>query len=272
MISDQNDFVIYLSSRENTNEFPCNRAASFTNKIIPGRILDGEYEVALQNIIFKPQFDAILKNDRDYTIKTYTEFLNADGNSFNATNFTYKPTRNITGDNLQQAVHSLNNDYNETLIRNRLIDKTNPSVIFRLNPFDNRIKFSDISPPETSNYSGYRTFWNFSDKMSRFLGLTENKTINPAFADAGQIEKIECLYVYSDIIYPSNIGNQAIHILDIIPTDIVSAKNTVSSLYKHVNKNVIDNISIKITSEHGKEVPFNESVSILAVLHFRLRQ
>ena len=111
------EFVIYLNSRENCNQYPNNRAASFTNNIIPNKILTGEYEVALQNIIFKPHFDAILGNDSDYNIKTYTEFLNSDGSSFNGTNFNYIPNKNITGKTVQEAVHSLNNDYVQTLIR-----------------------------------------------------------------------------------------------------------------------------------------------------------
>ena len=75
--------------------------------------------------------------------------------------------------------------------------------------------------------------------------------------------------VYTDIIEPSYFGEQTVHLLDVIPLQNVFSKNGTLTMYKRVNRRILDSISIKITDENGVSIPFTDRVQVLIVLHFR---
>ena len=54
--------------------------------------------------------------------------------------------------------------------------------------------------------------------------------------------------------------------------DKVFTKNPALNMYKTVNKNVIDEISIKFRDEEGKNAPIHADVNMLIILHFKLEK
>ena len=63
---DKTSLYVYLSSKENFDEYPANKHNAYTNSLRPGLFLDGEYEVSLANTIFKPDIISIRGGDEHY--------------------------------------------------------------------------------------------------------------------------------------------------------------------------------------------------------------
>ena len=270
MTESSHEFVVYLRSISNVDEFPKNNANSFTNIIRPNRKLVSEYEVALKNIMFKPSYDAIVFDSSMYRIEMYIEFVSEGDRSLNFTGVKYKPTKNIAGDSWFKAISNLDKDLKDFLITNQIIDENHPSV-FRYDPFLNKVKFNNLTPPENSKYNSYNVKWTFSEAMAKFFGLdmNTNNSFNPVFNYPGKISGPEAIFVYCDIIETSAIGSQAVNILDIIPMSDIYAKNTVDMIYKRVNRTFIDKITIQLYDQFGERVAFTDDVIVTAILHFK---
>ena len=109
--------------------------------------------------------------------------------------------------------------------------------------------------------------------MVKLLGVIveSNDTINPSFSFPGKVMAPNFIYVYCDIDSPIYLGNQNANILDIIAGPNSYAKNTVGTIYKTVNKNSIESISIKLCDGNGDEVAFSGDVIVTLILHFKPR-
>ena len=267
------DFFIHLISSENKNEFMKNKPSAFTNVLYSPKNLMDEFEVGLQNIIFENSFDAIVIDSKKFSIYLHVEqFTEMRAFALNVTGLNYKPTKNLRGKNIHETIISLNNDIVTFLKHNEIIDNES-DIIFRFDPFTNTVKFYDIKPPTNSQFISYKVKWTFSPAMMKLLGLIveSNGTITPRFSFPGKIMAPNFIYVYCDIVSPIYLGNQNANILDIIAGPNSYAKNTVGTIYKSVNKNFIESISIKLCDENGEEVAFSENVIVTLILHFKPR-
>jgi hypothetical protein len=266
------DFTIIIRSVDCRGQFPENRAGSFTNNINDKISLSGNYEVALQNIIYKPEFDAILKHNKRFSIWFTINFYNENSESYSGTSFLYTPLINIGSSHTSNCVRQLNQDLMDNLRVNKIIDHTHPPVL-RYDARVNMVKYNKLTPPKKSKIMKYESILTFSKAMGEVLGLQEdtNSSSNPIFSRPVSIKIPESIFIYTDIIKATNIGDQSVNILDILPNTQMYAKNTVSPVYKQVNTSFIDTISLKLVDEFGSEVPFHQSVRVTAVLHFRRR-
>ena len=77
------------------------------------------------------------------------------------------------------------------------------------------------------------------------------------------------LHIYTDIIEPSYLGGQTVHLLDVIPMKKSFSKTGTLTMYKQLNTTIIDSISIKITDVNGDAVSFTNHVQVTIVLHFK---
>lgn len=269
------DFVVYLRSVSNLEDFPDNKATCFTNIINPPRRLINEYEVSLQNIFFEPSYDPIIKNSNLYKIELYIKLFTEDDSeiSLNSIGIRYRPTANIKGDNYFQAIQNLNEDFTSYLIQNEIIDEYHPTI-FRFDTYMHIIRFTNIIPPQDSKFKKYSIVWKFSREMSHFLGLLEssNFTESPIFSYPGKISGPKLILVYTNIVEPSNIGSQNVNILDIHPMPEMHAKSMVDIIYKSVNRTLLDNINIQLCDQFGEPIPFKNDVVVTAILHFRTKK
>jgi len=272
------DFTVYLRSVECLGSYPYNKASEFTNSISDKIELSDDFEVALQNIIFNPKFEAISAEDKRFNIWISMKFFHKDieniqWNKNDGIELMYIPSINIGGDDNNTCVRQLNNDLVDFLINHNLIDYTYQPIL-HYDSKTNKIKYNKLKPPKDSIYSSYRTKLTFSRAFMDMLGLeaASNSTTKPAFLYPMKINIPESIFIYSDIIKPSNMGNQCVNILDILPNSDIYAKNTVSPVYKPVNLTNINSISIKLLDEYGSQIAFHESVRVTIVLHFRVKK
>ena len=80
---------------------------------------------------------------------------------------------------------------------------------------------------------------------------------------------VDYMYLYTDIIQPSNFGSQLVNILDCFTLDNGGNKGIHNTLYKPLKNSYIDQISIIISDQNGRKINFKEDSTLTAVLHIR---
>ena len=263
----KDEFYVYLSSEFNKNEFPLNNSNSFTNIIKPFIPLSSTYDVALENIIFDPKIPLIKKNDENYSANIFIEFTKKNG-SKGGYGVVYFPESHIKADNINNLIDHINNDLVQFLRRNGMISK-DQTIIFKLKQFTSFIDFYGLIPE--SEYKSFMITWRLSTKLAEVLGV-QDLTFNtkPRLLTTPKLPKrLDCIHLYSDIIEASYFGNQTTHLLDIIPLPHMLCKTGTLTLFKRVNRNFLDSISIKMTDGKGLPITFTEEVPVMIVLHFR---
>ena len=128
----------------------------------------------------------------------------------------------------------------------------------------------------------------FGRKIANYLGFYPNK---PFFLNCeGTQIKIELLnaqttmathsfesiisnpisniFVYTNIVNRSRTGSQNTNLLEVIPFNTFSKKNSIT-IYKEVSQYDIQYIKIQLTDEYGKNIPFLDNTYVAVELHFR---
>ena len=129
----RDSFYVYLNSKFNLKEYPNNNATSFTNNLKPTLTHASEYEVGLVNIMFKPEYYVIRKNDDTYFINLHFNYETVEGN-VGGFFIKYMPENNITASNIYELIQYLNNDIYSFLLRQKL-NLNNIEQIFRYRQF-----------------------------------------------------------------------------------------------------------------------------------------
>ena len=273
------DFYIYLSSEANKGEFKNNNPSSFTNIIRPTIQLQDSYDVGVENIIFSPKVKNIVKNDDRYKIDLSFLITNGDENHESLAKFTYVPTKDIISQNLQDVVAFLNYDFKKFLLANEVIEDSF-APIFAYDYIKRIVRWTPVrwSPNynlfqlNSDSHTLYTANWKFSSLMCSVLGVLqpEQNVHTPVCEVTPTIPNlIEYIFLYSDIVRPSNFGGQTVNLLDIIPMKTTYSKCGAKTLYKTISKLIIDGISMKLTDKNGDMIKFQDDVNIVIVLHFK---
>ena len=259
-------FYVYLNSNEDIFNVNLKNPTNFTNSIKPCLCLSDDYEVGLVNIMFKSDFIQIKKGDENYGITVKVKFPNAsEKKKYKLKDFTirYTPQIDIISDDMSDLITKFNQDFMSFLIVGKFIDRNHTDIF---------------------SFSGKDTFstLNFDIKLVNFQKLEHSITItsalkvreligisNTGFVQPKLPREIHTVNIYSDIVEPSYIGRQSVHILDLIPMKGIYSKTGTLTTYKPVNITTIDNISFKLTDQLGEDLPFSENVVVTAILHFR---
>ena len=142
----------------------------------------------------------------------------------------------------------MNNDFVSWLLANKLC-KITQKPIFRYRENDCFISLGKLDNRIVGGQT--EVFWEFSDKMIKFLGVGSDLTSRPVVTNPVKIpRKVECFFVYSDLVHPSHIGGKTIDLIDVKPTNESRGKFVQMLHYKDVRKSLIDDISIKITDQN----------------------
>ena len=230
-----NSFHIYLNSNENLNEFPENNPNEFTNILRPPINLIGEYEISLENIIFRPEFYLIQRFDESYSINIHVEYANSKGN-ISGFSLKYMPENDIQVTNMVELIKYFDRNFKEFLLRQSIsFNTTKP--IFQYENADSFVKFNEIELDETE-YTFYNINWRITPKLCTLFGFQSETFINtPIVTKPPKYPNvIETMMIYCDIITPTNYANQNIHLLDIIPMENMFSKNSTMMIYKTVNR------------------------------------
>ena len=262
------DFYVYLNSANSNFEFPDNTNYAFTNSLCPNITLTDEYEVGLVNILFSPEFYTIKKGDPNYSIELFIDFTK-DRYFRKILNLKYTPQKNINSATIPELIENIDKDF-QSYLNSKSIRYTNKTPIIQYNSSTLYVDVKDIKLDENI-YPNSRVTWNIGSAMAELLGIQENYNTNDVKVEnkAKYPKSCDSLLIYSDIIFPSSFSNQNVHLLDIVPMNGVYSKNGSLTIYKKVNRNNIDDISISIKNENGENAYFCEHVKVLIILHFR---
>ena len=80
---------------------------------------------------------------------------------------------------------------------------------------------------------------------------------------------VDYIYLYTDIIQPINFGGQLVNVLDCFTLQNGGNKGIHNSVYKTLNTQFIDQISIFISDQKGQHIHFLEDTTLTCVLHIR---
>lgn len=82
---------------------------------------------------------------------------------------------------------------------------------------------------------------------------------------------VDYMYVYTDIVQPTVFGGELVNILDCFTLESGKGKGIHNTVYKALNTNILEQISIIITDQNGRRIHFNNGSSVTCVLHIRPR-
>ena len=119
----------------------------------------------------------------------------------------------------------------------------------------------------------------FSHKASSLLGFrhdteymiygTQRADVISSFTLPSENCGVDYIHIYSDIIHPSPYADGLVNILDCFHLDNGRNKGMHNTLYKPLNTKILDEISIIITDQRGRDIRFSENASVTCVLHIR---
>ena len=264
------NFVIHLASNGSRGLHPNNHSSAFTNILSePIRFDPNEhYEVALVNIHMPKEYYIIRKDDPEFFIQKYRQ-LNEDDEiqpagilhcDFDATNC-----------DISFIVKNLNKQFKDPRIND----------VFHYD-YDKKRFYIAPNAIMTRNDIAYMKF---SPKIANILGFDGNTQYRlPKYARKNNsIDVLEAPFpmcvsgsaqyvvVYTDIVKATHFADKKVNVLDIFTIGSDGNRGFHNVIYKPVNTNVISEISIKLTDQEGKPIPFKRNSGVTCSLHFRKR-
>ena len=271
--------TIYLSSTGSIDIYPQNKPSKFTNRLASPITLDPkiEYEIGLVSILYPSEYYAIIGYQRGNTIS----FITKQKGVGNEHIYRHTITSNILAGRFKDIIHTINeelrlrlktyydDDYSK-IFPNENIFKWNKSeqkveiLCTKRGNDDDDIEYVNIRLEEgIAKILGFR-----SDTYYPFYNETITENIK-SFIPPNQRFGVDYIYLYTDVIQPSNFGNQLVNILDCFTLDNGGNKGIHNTLYKQLNTRYIDQISIIVSDQNGRRIHFREDSVLTCVLHIR---
>lgn len=277
------DHIIYLTNTGSKNLFPENNPGKFTNRLSTPIILDSniEYEIGLVSILYPDQYYAILANDDNYNITLHTiqkgikraKLQIKIGKYILAGNI--EKIIKIVNENMMQYMQAYYHEFFPYLF-------SNDESIFKWNNNERKVEISSkIGDPKqkiTEDFieislqinEGLASIFGFrSNQLYTIYNNKGNNEIHRSIVPPSPRCGVDYIYLYTDIIQPSNFGGQLVNILDCFTLQNGGNKGIHNSIYKLLNTSFIDQISIIITDQNGRSIHFPDESTITCVLHIR---
>ena len=105
----------------------------------------------------------------------------------------------------------------------------------------------------------------YQSRLVNIETVSKQIALFPPDTDAG----CDYFLVYCDVIEPQIFGSQSVNLLDAFSFQDSHARGAQPLMYKSLNTNILDKISIKITDQFGRLVSFEGGRSVTAILHIR---
>ena len=278
------DHTVYLSSSGCRELFPENNTSMFINRISTPILLDSktEYEVGLVSILCPDKYYAVLADDDKYNIK-----VNITQSLTGSHSFLVKMKKNVLAGDMEKIIHFVNKNlilYMKTHLHGFFPYVFSNETILSWNDDEDKTELNFFTPLEPKNvgdiveisirmYYGLASVLGFRSDMeySIFNKFKTAPSKHLSFRSPPTDCGIEHLYIYTDIVHPTNFAGQLTNILDCFTLNNKGNKGFHNTVYKHLNTNVIDQISIIITDQKGRKIPFSEESTLVLLLHIRER-
>jgi hypothetical protein len=240
-------FYLTLPSDSSSKYYPENTAAYFKTKLNERISLDGEYEVGLAQFIYPHSWF----NFNNYDNKISIHFV-PDGHQSEQKTHTFHSGQ---FSNEQKLLENFNNEIN--------VD----GLTFTWNPTTRKVSLRiryDHAPLVMSD--AFKTLFGFDTDGP----YTKGTHVAAHTFDLN--DSIHFLYVYSDIVSYSVVGDTKVPLLRVCDTEGEYGR-MVKAIFTHpyyvpIDRNDFDTIEININTELGTPVPFEFGKSVVT-LHFR---
>ena len=279
----EREHTVYLSSAASNDIYPDNKPYRFSNRLAAPISLDPkfEYEIGLVSILYPLEYYALLKNQERNVITFYSRYKENEEIS----TFTYTIKNNILAGDMENVINSLNIEmklwlkscfrrtYKDVFQKDKLLywDKNNKLVglYYSKCPKTENLKKDDLEEVKIEFREGIAQVLGFkSNTKYPIYGIYHEYpavSSNPVYDRCG----VDYMYLYTDIIQPTNFGSQLVNILDCFTLDNGRSRGIHNTLYKQLNTNYIDEISIIITDQLGRTIYFKDNSTVTCVLHIR---
>ena len=293
-----NEHTIYLSSFGCLELFPENDNSKFINRLSTPILLDlnTEYEVGLVSILCPDKYYAITANDDKYNI---TVKVTPKDPSQPSRTFSIPIKENVLVGDMKKIIHIVNrnivlylkaalhgffskvfpketilswdDDEDKSQLRFYVPDTDNNITTFYVPDSDNTI--GNIKEISLQINSGLADLLGFrSDTEYSIFNITETKSSQHVSSRLPSVDcGVEHMYIYTDIVHPTNFAGQLTNILDCFTLKNKGSKGFHNTVYKQLNTHLLNQISIRITDQRGKNIPFPEESTLVLLLHIRER-
>ena len=276
-------FYIHLPSDSSLNVYPDNTIAKFSTKLVRMVELEGSYEVGLSEIIYPADYYNVDNRELDYSFGIKQKNFDVEGKVVHENNLFKIHIKSDLYYTRQEFLDKINTEINYELTRLHI-----PATIsLTLDSSDRVVIAVARSGPQVAvdlqeEKEGVilKMFFELSRQFSQRLGFDKSVSISvddptPHRArnkfDLFMGKKL--MYVYSDIVTYSLVGDVSVPLLRACSLPEPSTNNTIHLSfpdihYKPVQKSHFDTIDISINTEEGMLMPF-QSGKVLITLHFR---
>ena len=280
------DHTIYLTSSGSKNIFTNNTPDRFTNKLSSPIVLDSnlEHEIGLISILYPDKYYAITSDRDDFGINVFTTMVDGKRNKHRV-----KMKFNMLAGDIGKIIRSINNKLLQNLkvyYYNFVPHIFKNGTIIRWN--DEEEKTEIIFNKDDTGEGGEGTgdiasvTIRFKKALATILGF-RNDVLYTVFSkteDVGNVMSsippspkcgVDYIYLYTDIVHPTNFGGQLVNILDCFSLENGGGKGIHNCIYKTLNTNIIDQISLIIVDQMGRPIHFREDSTLTCVLHVRTK-
>ena len=278
------DHIIYLTSSGNLDIFPDNHSSEFINKLPTPIILENniEYEVGLVSILYPDQYYAILHYDDRFHIT-----IHIDQKNIGITNLKVKHFQNILAGNIETIVKIINKNlstvlstsigtiYPHIFINNKILYWNEEEGRIEINCSQGRKHsrhlFSHINHISITLHKGIAKILGFNTHTEYNIFRNKDTEAQPQKSRMSPSPRcgVDYIYLYTDIIQPSNFGGQLVNILDCFSLQNGGNRGIHNSIYKPLNTHFLDQISLTVKDQNGRSIHFIEDSTLTCVLHIR---
>ena len=238
-------FYITLPSNSSQFDFPDNTLTHYTTRLKNSLRLNGNYEVALAQIIFPKNWK--YRKDGLVTITTPESTSRI-------------PIKFLARESLQEFFKNLKQSFLLSGVAVEIAYDHNTSKIFLMVPPECSIKFED----------GLNEYFGF--KNSYYEATEENQVFPSDKIVGSDINFIQSLFIYLDICEYQLVGDTEAPLLQVVSTNNANEnyfeKIYDSPHYVPLSRNNLETIEVDIRSDLGEPIQF-QSGKVVVKLHFR---
>lgn len=277
------DHILYLTNTGNIDIYPDNNPAGFINTLATPIVLENnrEYEVGLVSILYPDRYYGVLADNEDYNIlvKTYQRMT--------ASTLTVKFHRHILAGDMERIVKVVNKNikqyleaYYESKFKDlfphggNILDWDDSEKRVEIQCINNRITTGvarDIDGITVKIQPGLAKILGFNTDVA--YEIFNNKKAPNNIHRSSKAPSPRCgvdyIYLYTDIVQPSNFGGQLVNILDCFSLQNGGNRGIHNSIYKPLNTCFIDKISIAVRDQYARPIRFVEESSLTCAIHIR---
>ena len=252
------EFYLTLPSNSSVEYYPENTLTSFTTRLPNSIHLEGDWDVGLVEIQYPHNWYNIPEDiqKRSFSVRISANRSNQTNASFSIDKGYYPTMSHV----IDAITRKINNATNETTQKMRM-------------------EYDEITGKVNGSFE-YDLQLSTSNHMQRMLGLNSQSLTMIRSRDwqatyGADLDPMDSLYVYCDVLEPRVVGDTLAPLLRIVPVEGKHG-DLITRIYENVHyirvqKKNFQTVEINIRDRTGKKVSF-EPGTLNVTLHFRRRK